>query len=322
MRCLSFLLLVVAGGACAQQTPVLTAEQITTLEEKVKAAPSDNEAALSLGRNYAWAIMHVTQVNQHNLPISVDPKLASGPAALHARRALSASNHATVIGEAGYTLRLKPPVWAARAKRDAALESYGEDLINRAVELAPEDGRWRELCIVVLYLHATHPSRPIDAAKALAAVERHLAHTAECWKQGSLSYATKLAVRAGELDKAETWATELLLRGKEQLCHYGNALYDGNLVLGQVALRRDGDATKAKWFLMESARTPSSANLHSFGPNMSLARDLLERGERDSVLQFLAQCRTFWKMGEKSLDQWISDVRRGKTPNFGASLVY
>ena len=55
---------------------------------------------------------------------------------------------------------------------------------------------------------------------------------------------------------------------------------------------------------------------------MTLAKDLLENGERDTVLEYLILCRKFWKMDYGKLDQWISEVRAGKTPDFGANIFF
>ena len=41
---------------------------------------------------------------------------------------------------------------------------------------------------------------------------------------------------------------------------------------------------------------PGSPQLNSFGPIMSLAEELLEQGEPDTVLEFFAECRKFWKL--------------------------
>jgi hypothetical protein len=62
--------------------------------------------------------------------------------------------------------------------------------------------------------------------------------------------------------------------------------------------------------------------MNSFGPNVSLAKDLLEKGERDAVIQYLELCRKFWKMDNGRLDQWIKEIKAGKVPQFGANLVY
>ena len=62
--------------------------------------------------------------------------------------------------------------------------------------------------------------------------------------------------------------------------------------------------------------------MDSFGPNLTLAKDLLEHGERDTVLEYLMLCRKFWKMDRGKLDMWIYQVMDGKNPDFGANLLY
>jgi hypothetical protein len=62
--------------------------------------------------------------------------------------------------------------------------------------------------------------------------------------------------------------------------------------------------------------------MNSFGPNMSLAKDLLEKGEREVVLEYFELCRKFWKLHTGRLDDWSRDVKAGRIPDFGANLVY
>jgi hypothetical protein len=62
--------------------------------------------------------------------------------------------------------------------------------------------------------------------------------------------------------------------------------------------------------------------MDSFGPNMTLAEDLLEEGERDVVLEYFSLCRKFWEMGKEELDQWTEAVKAEKMPDFGANLDY
>jgi len=100
----------------------------------------------------------------------------------------------------------------------------------------------------------------------------------------------------------------------------GNLIHKGNLVLGRIAVR-DGRIADGLLFLERSGQTPGSPQLNSFGPNMSLAKDLLEAGENAAVLAYF-ECRAFWKMGGSKLDTWAAEVRDGKTPNFGANLHY
>jgi hypothetical protein len=55
---------------------------------------------------------------------------------------------------------------------------------------------------------------------------------------------------------------------------------------------------------------------------MSLAKELLEKGENDVALQYFDLCRKFWNMDDQQLDAWAKDVKAGKVPEFGANLVY
>ncbi len=51
-----------------------------------------------------------------------------------------------------------------------------------------------------------------------------------------------------------------------------------------------------KKYLIAAGKSPGSPQMDSFGPNMTLAKDLLEKGERDAVLEYFMRCRKFWKM--------------------------
>jgi hypothetical protein len=103
--------------------------------------------------------------------------------------------------------------------------------------------------------------------------------------------------------------------------NYGNAVQDANVVLGRIAVR-DGRIEDAKRYLAEAGKSPGSPQMNSFGPNMSLVKDLLEKGEREIVLEHFELCRKFWKMRNGRLDQWSQEVKDGKMPDFGANLVY
>ena len=144
----------------------------------------------------------------------------------------------------------------------------------------------------------------------------------------ALSRLAKNAFDSGDMGRAEQYAKELLLAAPQypKDWNYGNAIYYGNMVIGRVALRRDHNVILAKRSLLASAATPGSPQLESFGPNMSLAKDLLELGERDTVLEFFTLCRKFWTFvppsGGNMLDQWTGIVKDGGMPEFGANLKY
>jgi hypothetical protein len=61
--------------------------------------------------------------------------------------------------------------------------------------------------------------------------------------------------------------------------------------------------------------------LSSFGPNMTLAKELLEKGESATVLQYFELCRKFWTFSNR-MDPWIEAIHKGQVPDFGANLNY
>ena len=133
----------------------------------------------------------------------------------------------------------------------------------------------------------------------------------------------KGAFELGAVDEAETRARELLALAATlgNNWNYGNAVHDGHSVLGRVALAK-GDVSAAKEQLLEAGRTPGSPQLGSFGPNVSLARDLLAKGEVVTVVEYFRLCQAFWKMEDGRIARWIRWARAGETPDFGPNLVY
>jgi tetratricopeptide (TPR) repeat protein len=127
----------------------------------------------------------------------------------------------------------------------------------------------------------------------------------------------------GHVDDARRYATELLNLAPQfhEDWNYGNAIQDGNLVLGRIAVR-EGRMDEAKQYLGKAGESPGSPQMDTFGPNMSLAKDLLEKGDRQIVLEYFDACRKFWKKDNGRLDRWARDVRAGNIPDFGPNLVY
>jgi hypothetical protein len=139
----------------------------------------------------------------------------------------------------------------------------------------------------------------------------------------ALGDAAKESFVAGKIEDAQKYAQELLtmLPGFGDNREYGSAMHDANMVLGRVAVR-NGKIEDAKSYLLAAGRSPTTPRMATDGPNMSLANDLLAKGERQVVLEYLEQCRRIWTGNEGRLDKWIEDVKNGKTPGFGANLTY
>lgn len=164
-----------------------------------------------------------------------------------------------------------------------------------------------------------------SSANAAARSQEHIVNELLA-RLNALPEIAKAAFEAGEFAEAERLAVELLaIAVGEDLPEFfrneGNVIHHGNLVLGRCQLRR-GDIEKAKVHLLEAGKTEGSPQLNSFGPNMSLALDLLECGERKVVLDYFELCRSFWNSGSDRLDVWADKVSRGQVPLFGPNLSY
>lgn len=133
----------------------------------------------------------------------------------------------------------------------------------------------------------------------------------------------KTAYAAGDMNKAAAYANELLtaIPAQRPIVRLGQAIFDGNVIAGRVALQA-GNVFSAREHLLAAGKTPGSPALQTYGPSMALAKELLEKGEKDIVLEYLAECKGFWKMDRGRLDGWIAKIKDGKLPDFGANLLY
>ena len=125
------------------------------------------------------------------------------------------------------------------------------------------------------------------------------------------------AFRAGQHGDARTYA-EAMLSAPSTRRDESN-IHKANIFLGRLALAED-DVVTAKHHLLAAGKVSGAPTLGSFGPNMRLAADLLERGEREVVLEYFELCANFWPSDK--LEDWAALVRGGRTPDFGANLVY
>jgi hypothetical protein len=164
------------------------------------------------------------------------------------------------------------------------------------------------------------PSSPREQLAALEKQASGLSGTDLFYELADLA---KKALSADEIDKAEVYSKQLLQMAPRypEDWNYGNAIFDGNFVLGRIAVQR-GNLKQAGQYLLAAGATPGSPQLDSFGPNMTLAKELLEKGQSDVVLQYFALCKNFWEDGRQQLDEWSAAVRGGKIPDFSHNLNY
>ena len=131
-------------------------------------------------------------------------------------------------------------------------------------------------------------------------------------------FAIRGTFNAGRHADAQAYASEALTR-TGSVWWDGDVRHQANLVLGRIALV-EGDVDRAKEHLLAAGRVAGSPTLGSFGPSMVLARELIEVGEREAVLEYFELCSRFWDSDR--LGRWADLVRAGGTPDFGVNLHY
>ncbi|TWU34331.1 tetratricopeptide repeat protein [Novipirellula artificiosorum] len=202
--------------------------------------------------------------------------------------------------------------------------SIAEELLRKGQRLDAENPSWSkslgQLYSLGLFSVTDQGQRKQLAEKAFQQFDIAYHRSSTIEKDSLLESLAKSALEAGRMDDAKRFAEEML-ENDEAGWNRGNRIHHGNLTLGRIALR-EGDVNEAKSRLLSAGKTPGSPQLNSFGPNMQLAKELLEQGETEVVLEYFALCDKFWKSPQRKLEQWIEDVKANRTPQFGGNLAY
>ena len=191
-------------------------------------------------------------------------------------------------------------------------------LLERAQAVDPRNSEWPFRLGFISWMEwfkteSWEPDRS-SAADALSHFARAHRLGGALYGPLALRWAMEAAFEAGELGDARGYALEIL-DGDEAIL--GDLRHWANVVLGRIALV-DDDTEEAGKHLLAAGR--AFATRSASDPNMLLARELLERGEREVVLAYFEICAPFWERDR--LDEWTVAVREGKIPDFGANLRY
>lgn len=117
-------------------------------------------------------------------------------------------------------------------------------------------------------------------------------------------------------DKHETKARELMRLAIQQKKEPEsiNAIHYTNLVLGQRALQR-GDKRQAARHLLAASAVPPTDLLRYGLVNMTLARQLVDWGEREAVAQYLERFAPINQARGAEMTQWAAQLRQGLNPD-------
>jgi tetratricopeptide (TPR) repeat protein len=200
-----------------------------------------------------------------------------------------------------------------------------ETYLRHGIELQPKNPDW-SLRLAIL-LEARAARSPGDRVKAATEALAHRQQACDLEKNANkrFAYFTEMprdAILANDYIRAKHLSEQLLswVGNFRDDPNYGYAIHIGNIVLGRVALH-SGDTDSAETYLTAAGDTPGSPQLTSKGPDMSLADELLKRGQRQAARDYLQQCEKFWTSGSSRLKSWIATIDAGGSPDFGAQAI-
>jgi tetratricopeptide (TPR) repeat protein len=321
-----------ATQALCKRGSMLSNEQAQTFEHLVKQQPDDlclhvlllgyyfersslsESKAISRRRHILWVIANAPESESAGLPqaSAFDAEDYGQAKDVWLKQVELRGESTAVLANAAGFLLLKD--------RDLS-----ERLLKKGQSLEPNNQEWSKRLAHLYSLTARgHSGRAARdaAARSLEELEKALAMTSHPAERFDLLLdLAKSALEVGDFEKARTCASELLTKAvlPEFAWHSGDAVHHGNLVLGRLALMA-GNIEQAKAHLIEAGKTRGSPVLQSFGPKMMLAKELLERGERGIVVQYLRLCTNFWQTANHQLEQWIYVIERGEMPDFAYNL--
>ncbi len=304
-------------------------EKAATLEKKLDGNPHDLEARITLpgflsmrrfadrkDRRYCKHVLWLTE-NYPDLKVTGSPWVAvhKGVDSCFGKVERVWDRHRTKHPDDSTVLRN-----AARFFSGAGHLDKAESALRRLQRLEPANPDWHEELARMYYLHGrwrgSHWKR-YWAAEAFKEFTRAKARSSWQQRYHLLDDLAEAAFDAGKNASAARYAKQLLSRSKAHKgdWSHGNAIHHGNTVLGLVAAAK-GKLAKAARHLASSCRGVDSPQLMSFGPSTRLAEELLARGEDQTVIDFLENCKTFWRMHDGTLAHWIDEIKAGRKVDF------
>jgi tetratricopeptide (TPR) repeat protein len=245
----------------------------------------------------------------------------------HAHSTLMTSTNPDVLLGAAPVLaspefKVSPAQGRAALSRARYLE-FSEDLTTRAISSQPDNPYivWTYLSVLSVDLNTAETAdQRLAAEKKIYDLFHRFDESTEnpAFRLLLLPVLAGLAFDLEDYDAARKYATQSLdVAGARGDLVAGvaigpQAIHDSNDVLGRIALHEQ-KLQEAKDYLLRAAETSGGGILSKIGPRMLLAQALLDRGERDAVIEYLQKIKVPWQYSSLQLDQWITAIRKGKS---------
>jgi hypothetical protein len=312
-------------GWATFQGSALSDEESTELEASLKESPDDLELRAQLLGFYSkkewdsrepnpnridhvlWTIKNVPDCGLGRTPYLQICKEHFPEAHRDAQRLVADQckqhwNNADILFDLGSFYRFDNPIEAER-------------ILHRAHEIADNKSHTGFWLSQVLHDLGVRNDDREKLEHGITVLQQAISDSDPDWSQLTLlCKLAKLSFDAGRSELAKQTSLEMLTKVEAVEPHNrGQAVHVAHTVLGRLALKA-GDADTAKQELLASCKVEGGPRLGSYGPQMQLAQELLERGEKECVLQYLDRCRSFWEMSDGKLEIWMAAIRGDSTP--------
>jgi peroxiredoxin len=282
------------------------------LDAALQAHPAGGALWRAVGMVDAAAMAGVTGPGDRG-QFAADAALKGSAEAKRAAAEIESADNAFLLGGAAQMLAgnlIQNQNQLSLGEVDA--ETIADRWLRRAIAIAPTAEEWKAQLAPLVRSEANRAEDPRERARLFSeaigfAAERdkstYLADLAKAeFEAGDDAAATRDARRVVEA------AAELVKRNPFQAATMINA---GNSVLGRIALAH-GDVAEAQARLRASLDVAESTDFRFAGPDMTLAGDLADAGERDAVISYLESSREFWPHDRGLVDHYIKSIKAGK----------
>ena len=263
-----------------------------------------DEPVLSRARGYVdgAAMLGLSGIGQFS-QFSTLPAIRNSAEAKAARQEIDSSTTPYLVGKAGSILsrgQIENPLEVTFGDDD--VPTLGERWLRRAIELAPPGDEWKPALGQALQAKSNRTLDPKEKVRVLTEAASLVPDPA---KPGILTNLIAAEFDAGDDQAAERDAGQVLASAPKN----ANAYNAAQTILGRIAASK-GDLNEAKARLIASITMPASLKNANFEPNMTLAQDLYDAGQKDAVLEFLEASRIVWKGERGRIDRMISFVKK------------
>ena len=294
-------------------------EALIIVETGLRRYPDHQRLGILRGNLYGMALTGAASVDQFGRPSGFPTDPLNTADSIKVRKALESVDNPNIL--IGVVASLGSQYYEFQKLGDAqATELFhlAEGYIERARNKSPEDVSLQS-AISNIYSNAAG-MKPLAKDKARILEKGAEMVTLPQQRSTILTNLAEAHFNNRQYDAAALDAEEVLKivsanPNPRMAMGYGGSIHDANTILGRVALKRE-NPVEAKTRLLTAGRVDPSPMMSAMGPKFTLAQDLIQAGERDTVLEYITLCKNLWKNKDEVLDGWASTIRSGGSPEF------